>query len=167
METLPPALAVTSPELETDAIEVFAELQPITRPVSTLLLASNVVAASCTVAPTCRRVAVAGDTEIDATGIGAGALTLRREELDLPSLEAVIMALPSPTAFTSPVAWTVATLMSELSQVTTRPEMGFPLESWSVTVATAVCPIKTAGGLIATDTVAIGVGRGGVTAILA
>jgi hypothetical protein len=118
------------------------------------------------VPPTCR-LAVAGDTEIDATGIGAGALTLRAEEAVLPSLEALIMALPGPTALTSPVAATVATLMLELSQVIARPVIGFPLESSSVAVARAAWPTRTAEGLTATNTVAMGVGGGGMTAIFA
>jgi hypothetical protein len=87
IETLPAATALTRPVLETVAIAVLVELQPTTRPVSTLLLASNVVADNCTVAPTCR-VALAGDTETEATGIGAGALTLMDAEPLLPSLVA-------------------------------------------------------------------------------
>jgi hypothetical protein len=51
IETLPAATAVTSPEAETVAIPVLPEFQLITRPVSTLLLASFVTADSCTVAP--------------------------------------------------------------------------------------------------------------------
>jgi hypothetical protein len=46
IDTLPAARAVTSPEPETVAIPVFPELQLITRPVSTLLLASLVTADS-------------------------------------------------------------------------------------------------------------------------
>jgi hypothetical protein len=166
IDTLPAAAAVTSPEPETVAIPVFPEVQLITRPVSTLLLASRVTADSCADAPTCR-LALAGDTDTDVTGIGTGALTLRREELVLPSLEALIIALPGPTALTSPVASTVATPTLSLSQVTARPESRFPLESSSVAVACAVCPTRTAEGLTATDKVAMGVGGGGTTAIVA
>jgi hypothetical protein len=138
----------------------------MTRPVSTLPFASRVVADSCTVAPTCR-LALAGDTDTDATGIGAGALTLKREALVLPSLEALIIALPGPVALTAPAASTVAMLMSELSHVTVRPEIRFPLESCSVAVACAICPVRIAGGLTATETVAMGVGAGGTTAMVA
>jgi hypothetical protein len=120
MDTLPAATAVTSPEAETVAIPLFPEVQLMTRPVSTLLFASLVTADSCTDAPTWR-LALAGDTDTEATGIGAGALTLRREELFLPSLEALIMALPGPVALIFPPVSTVATLMLELSQVTCRP----------------------------------------------
>jgi hypothetical protein len=113
------------------------ELQPITRPVSTLLLASLVTADNCTVPPTCR-LALAGDTDTDATGIGAGALTVRREEFVLPVAEALIIDCPGPTAFTVPAVSTVATVTSELSQVTVRPVIVLPLESASVAVALAV-----------------------------
>jgi hypothetical protein len=166
IETLPAATAVTSPELETVAIPVFAELQPITRPVSTLLPESYVRADSCTDAPTWR-LALAGDTETDATGIGAGALTLKTEELLLPELEALIIAVPGPIALAFPVVSTVATVRLELSQVIVRPVIRFPLESCKVAVALAVCPTRTAEGLTATVTVAMGVGGGGKTAIVA
>jgi hypothetical protein len=166
IDTVPAATARTSPELETVAMELLAEFQPMTRPVSTLPFASRVVADSCTDPPICR-LALAGDTDTDATGIGAGALTLKGDELVLPSLVALIIAPPGPTAVMSPVDCTVATATLELAQVTTRPESKFPLESCSVAVACAVWPTSTAGGLTATDTVAMGVGGGGVTAILA
>jgi hypothetical protein len=166
METLPATLAVTSPDDETVAMAPFPELQPITRPVSTLLLASRVAAESCTVAPT-SRLALDGVTDTDATGIGAGALTLSAEALLLPSLEALIIALPEATALTVPAPSTVAIAEFELSQVTTRSAIGFPLASSSVAVAWAVCPVTTAEGLSVTITVAMGVGGGGVTAMAA
>jgi hypothetical protein len=122
MDTLPAATAVTRPDVETLAIEVFAELQVITRPVRTLLLASRVTAANCTVAPV-SRLAVVGDTDTDATGIGAGALTLRADEAVIPPLDAEIIAVPAPTAVTSPVEATVATLAFELCHVSGRPRI--------------------------------------------
>jgi hypothetical protein len=163
---LPPATAVTNPELETVAIPELLELQPIRRPVSTLLAESYVTADSCTVPPTCS-VAFTGDTETDATGIGAGAVTLRTVELLFPELEALIFALPVPVALTVPAVSTVATVMSELSQVTVLPEIGVPVESASVAVARAVCPTTTAEGLTATLTVATEGGGGGTTARVA
>jgi len=166
MDTVPAATALTSPELETVAMLLFAEFQPTTRPVSTLPFASRVVADSCTVPPICR-VELAGDTDTDATGIGAGALTPKGAELVLPSLVALIVVVPAPTAVMSPVDCTVATVVLELAHVTTRPESRFPLESCSVAVACAIWPTSTAGGLTATETVATGAGAGGVTAILA
>jgi hypothetical protein len=101
-DTFPAATAVTRPDAETVAIAVFAELQPITRPVSTLLLASRVIADSCADAPIVR-LTVAGDTETDATGIGAGALTLSVVEAVIPPLEAETVVVPAPTAVASPV----------------------------------------------------------------
>jgi hypothetical protein len=165
-DTLPAAKAVTRPELETAAIPVFADPQLITRPVSTLLAESNVTAESCTDAATCR-FAVVGETDTDATGIGAGALTVRREELVLPVVEPLIIDWPGPTAFTVPAVSTVATLVLELSQVIVRPKIGLPLESASVAVAVAVCPIRTAEGSTETANVAMGVGGGGTTDIVA
>jgi hypothetical protein len=165
-DTLPAATAVTSPEVETVAIPVFAELHAITRPVSTLPLASRVTAANWVDAPTCK-LAFGGDTDTDATGIGAGALTLRLEALVLPSLVAWIIALPAAFAATMPPASTVATVVFELDQETTLPESRFPLESVNVAVAVAVCPTTTAEGVTATATVATGFGGGGSTAIVA
>jgi hypothetical protein len=83
-------------------------------------------------------VLVVGDTVIDATGIGAGALTLNGDAAVLPSLVALIIAAPEPTALMSPVAATVATAVFELSQVTVLPESCVPVESRSVAVAIAV-----------------------------
>jgi len=111
--------------------------QLIERPVRTLLLASLVTADSCTVPPTWR-LAVAGDTDTDATGIGAGALTLRAEEALFPSLVPAIITVPAASAITSPVGATAATVGLELCQVMGRPTIKVPLESLSVAVATAV-----------------------------
>jgi hypothetical protein len=135
--TVPAAIAVTRPALETVAIVVLAELHAIRRPVSTLLFASRATADNWTVPPIWR-VLVVGDTDIDATGIGAGALTLNGDPAPLPSLDALIIAMPDPTAFTSPDASTVATAVFELSQVTVLPESCVPVESRSVAVAMAV-----------------------------
>jgi len=110
---------------------------------------------------------VAGDTETDATGIGGSALTLRPEEALFPPLEAEIIAVPVASPVMSPVAATAATFELELCQAMTRPRIGVPLESMSVAVACAVWPIKTDDGLTATVSVAIGVGVGGITAIVA
>jgi len=76
IDAVPAATAVTRPDAEIVAIPMLAEAQLITRPESTLVFASRVTAESCAVAPICR-VDVAGDTDTDATGIGAGALTTR------------------------------------------------------------------------------------------
>ena len=79
-----------------------------------------------------------GDTTTAATGVGAGALTLRGEEALSPSLAAEIMAVPGPVDETSPFWATTATLVFELCQVTVRPTIGAPVESSRVAVACAV-----------------------------
>jgi hypothetical protein len=85
----------------------------------------------------------------------------------LPSLEALIITLPAPMALIAPAASTVATVTSELSQVTCRPESEFPLESCNTAVASAVWPMRIADGLIVTEIVAIEAGNAGVTAMVA
>jgi hypothetical protein len=75
MVAFPDATAVTSPDADTLLMAVLLEFHAIARPLSTLLLASRVTAESWTVPPICS-VEVAGDTETDATGAGAGALTV-------------------------------------------------------------------------------------------
>jgi hypothetical protein len=93
IDTLPGATAVTSPDAETVATAVLLELQVITRPVSTLLLASRETAESCTVPPTWR-VDVAGDTDTDATGIGAGAVVEAEAMLERPLNTALTFSVP-------------------------------------------------------------------------
>jgi hypothetical protein len=148
----PAATAVASPDPETVATPVLLELQLITRPVSTVPLASRVIADSCTVPAICT-LAVGGDTDIDATGTGSGALTLRDAEPVSPSLEAVIAAMPGATAAISPLLDTVATCALALCHVTVRFVREAPLASFSVTVARSVCPAMSDGdgSVIETD----------------
>jgi hypothetical protein len=94
---LPAATAVTRPELDTDAALGLLELQTTVRSTRALPFASRIAAVSCVVPPATID-AVAGDTETDATGIGAGGVTVNCEELVTPSLLALICALPGPTA---------------------------------------------------------------------
>lgn len=166
MVALPAATAVTRPDEETVATPGWLVLQVIVRPVRVLLLASRVVAESCVVPPTCK-LAVAGLTETEATGTGDGAATLSELDPVFPSLVAEIVAVPLASALTSPVAEIVATFEFELDQLIVRPTITVPVESSSVALACAVWPIATADGFTDTVTVAIGVGGGGVTAIVA
>jgi hypothetical protein len=62
----PAVSPLTRPEAETVATLALLEDQVTVRPVRTLLLASRVVADSCTFAPACT-VGDAGETETDAT----------------------------------------------------------------------------------------------------
>src|SRR5437762_1372305 len=134
IDVLPAAMAVTRPEAETVATAEFAELQVTVRPVNTLLLASLVTAESCTLAPTCR-FAVEGDTETVATGIGGGTATVKADPAVLPSLLAEIMAVPGPTAVTSPLCAIVAMLEFEDCHVIVLSTICLPVESLRVAVA--------------------------------
>jgi len=74
-----------------------------------------------------------------------------------PSLVAVIVADPAALAVTSPLPFTVATTVSLLTQVTTRPGRAFPAESRGVAVSCPVWPTVRLrlGGVtltVATDT---------------
>src|SRR5439155_7616485 len=100
----------TSPLLLTAATDVL-ELDHVTvRPERGAPLASFGVAVSCTVCPACTE-AVGGVTSTDATGTG---VTVIVEVPLLPSLAAVIVAVPGVTPDTSPLLLTVATAVLEL-----------------------------------------------------
>jgi hypothetical protein len=144
------------------ATALLLEFQLITRPVRTLLLASLVTADSCTVPPTWR-LDVAGDTNTDATGTGAGALTLIAAEAVCPSLEAVMDALPAATAVTSPEPETVAIPVLPEPQLITRPVSTLLFAS-RVTAESCAAPptwrVDVGGD---TDTDATGIGAGALT----
>jgi hypothetical protein len=77
----PAATAVTRPDAETVLMFVLLELHVTARPLSTLLLASRVLADSCSEPPT-STLADAGVTDTVATGTGAAALTVNAVEAD-------------------------------------------------------------------------------------
>lgn len=58
----------------------------------------------------------------------------------IPSLVAVIVALPGATAVTTPALDTVAAAGLFELQATVRPERTFPLPSLTTTISGAVCP---------------------------
>ena len=130
---LPAVTAVTNPVAETVATAVLLELQLMTRPVSTALLASRVTADSCAVPPIWS-VELAGDTVTDATGTGGCAVTVSAAVPLIPSLVAVIVVLPALIAEMAPVDDTVPTAALEVCQVAARPERIFPLASLRVAV---------------------------------
>src|SRR6266852_754713 len=163
---LPAAMAVTRPDAETVLSPVLLELQLITRPVSTLLFASRVTADSCTVPPTWR-LDVAGDTETDATGTGAGALTVIAAVPVFVSLNAVIVALPAAMAVTRPDAETVLIPVLLEPQVITRPVSTLLFASRVTADSCTVPPtwrLDVAGD---TETDATGTGAGALTVIAA
>ena len=117
MFAVPSLTAVTSPVVDTVATPVLSELQAIVRPVNVLPPASRVTALACAVSTAVMELgASATVTEVTGTGV-----TVRVALPAMPSLVAVIVAVPVATAVTTPSLATVATLeLSEL-QVTTRP----------------------------------------------
>src|SRR5438552_6627287 len=152
----------TSPLLLTVATDVL-ELDHVTiRPESGFPPASLGVPVSCTVWPACTD-AEGGVTSTVATGTF---VTVIDEVPLLPSLVAVIVAVPGVTPDTSPLLLTVAAAVLELDQVTVRPERGAPLASFGVAVSCTVCPACTdaEGGVTSTDATA---GGGQTTATLA
>src|SRR5205085_9240482 len=106
MVAVPVLAAVASPVVgETVATALLSDDQAMTRPVKTALFASRVVAVACVVCPIWIGDA-ARVTPTEATGIGvtvSGALPV------WPPLAALICAVPSAIAVTTPVVDTVAT----------------------------------------------------------
>src|SRR6266511_3112258 len=73
-------------------------------------------------------------------GGGGGALTVTSAVPLLPSLVAVIVALPAATPVTSAPAETVASLGALLDQLTVRPDRGLPAESNIAALSCNVAP---------------------------
>ena len=72
----------------------------------------------------------------------AGAVTVRLALPVLPSLAAVMFAVPAASAVTSPFGETDAMLGEELDQLTERPVSVFPPASLSVAFACVVAPTR-------------------------
>src|SRR6266566_602375 len=148
----PTPAAVTRPLAFTVATLAASVDQMIARPESGLPLASSGVAVSCCVAPT-RIVALVGLKLTDATGT----MTVIAALPLLPSLAAVMLAVPAASAVTSPLPFTVATPGASLDQVIVRPESGLPLAWSGVAVSCWVPPttIVAAVGLTVSDATGI------------
>src|SRR6266566_1145899 len=119
-------------------------------PLTGLPFESLASAASCTV-PYAGIVAEDGVTSTDATGTVA---TVIADVPPFPSLVAVIVTGPPPFfPATTPLALTVAMLVSPLVQVIVRPVRGEPLASFGVAVSWTVAPTCTLAdaGLTSTD----------------
>jgi len=145
----PATTPVTRPLAFTVATAVLLLLHETTRPVSGLPLTSFGVAVSCTVWPACT-LAGAGLTVTDATGT---LVTVIADVPLFPSLAAVIVADPAAPLVTNPPAFTLATEVLLLDQVTTRPVSALPLASFGVAVSWIVCPcwILAEAGVTVTD----------------
>ena len=152
---VPAATPFTSPLLLTVAILVLLLAHVTVRPVSAVPAESFGVAVSCAVCPTVR-LAVAGATATEATGIG---VTVIPAVLLLPSLVAVMLAEPGAMPVTRPLGLTVATVVSPLLHVTVRPAKVPPAESFGVAVSCTVCAtrIEAVAGETATEATGTGV----------
>jgi hypothetical protein len=119
---VPAPVAVTTPDALTVATLGAPDVHDTVRPVSVLPRESFGVAVSVTVPPIVKS-AWPGDTSTVDTGTG---VTVMSAVPLLPSLVAVIFAVPTVTAVTSPLADTVATLGLSLAYVIGRPESTLP-----------------------------------------
>jgi hypothetical protein len=111
----PAATPLTRPDASTVAIDGWPLLQITARPVSTLPLASRVVAVSCTLSETAT-LAELGVTVTEDTGTEPLCTVIVAEPLT-PPLVAVIITVPAETPWTSPEDEAVATAELELAQV--------------------------------------------------
>src|SRR5437016_4988684 len=127
----PATTPLTRPLEFTVATDVLLLDQVIVRPVSGLPVTSFGVAVSCSVWPACT-LAGAGLTVTDATGT---LVTVIADVPLFPSLAAVIVADPAALLVTNPPAFTLATAVLLLDQVTTRPDSALPLASFGVAVS--------------------------------
>ena len=134
----PATNAKTRPVELTEAMFVLPLDQVTTRPVSMLLFASRVTAASCTDPPTWM-LDDEGETDTDATATGVVVVTERGAPPITPSLEAVIRVAPAVRAVTMPeVESTDAMVAFALDHLTTRPVSTLLLESRVVSIAWVV-----------------------------
>jgi hypothetical protein len=150
----PEATPVTRPAPLTVATAVLLLAQVTTRPVSVLPAASFVAAESCCVAPAVM-LADVGLTVTEATGTF---VTVMEALLLVPSLVAVTVAEPTPTALTKPLPLTVATAVLPLAQLTTRPLSVLPAESLVTAVSCDVEPTTIVAELGEMVTAATGTG---------
>src|SRR5712664_3124445 len=145
----PAAMPVTSPAADTVAMAGLALVHVTARPVSTVPAASLGVALSCAV-PATDILTEVGLTTTEATGT----LDTVTAAVPLwPSLVAVIVATPTATLVTSPLAEIAATALLLVVHVTTRPMSGVPFASLGVAVSCTAPPMNTFGvaGLTTTD----------------
>ena len=138
---VPAATAITTPvPALTVATAVFELLHTITRPLSTLFAASRGTAVAVVLPPT-----TSEDAPSDAVTVatGTGVIVTVAEPV-MPSLVAVMLAVPAATALTTPVpAFTVATAVFELLHTITRPVSTLFAASRATAVAVVAPPTWT------------------------
>lgn len=125
---VPRSTELTTPVAETVATDAALEDQVTARPVRVTPCASLIVAVIVADAGTCK-FAVVGDRRTVSTGAG---VTVKLAMPDLPSLVAVIVAVPVAMAVTRPVASTLATNASLVDHVMARPVSVAPDPSLAV-----------------------------------
>jgi hypothetical protein len=154
MNADPGATAATTPLVETVATDGLLETQVTRRSVTTVPLASFTVATSVALCPT-TRLTEGGWTVTLVTGT---AVTVTAALPLLSSLVAVIVALPTDTAVTTPLELTVATAGLLDDQDTTRFMTIVPFASLTVDVRVVVVPTTTLFVAGATVTLPTGTG---------
>ena len=154
---VPSATPVTKPDASTVATSASLDSHENSAPATICPFTSNASAVSCSVAPR-TIVSTDGDTSTEATGSGTRTTVTSAVPCALPEL-AVIVAIPSATAVTRPEAFTVATELALLVQVTMAPAM--TLEFWSRTSALSCTVAPNAASSAMAGITDIVVGRGG------
>jgi len=157
MRAEPAATPFAMPLVLTVAAAVLSLDQVTGSPPSVLPPPSLAVAISCWPAPT-GRLADAGETDTVATESGVTVpVTVMTETPVIPALLAVMVAVPGPTALTTPDLLTVATLVLSLDQLVGWPLTMLPEPSMAMAVSGTVPPTATeaAGGLTVTEPMAL------------
>ncbi len=155
MLVVPGATAVTTPLPLTVATPVLLLLQTIVRPESTVLFASRSTAVAVVVLPT---VSVEPPNDTDTLFTGAGDTVSVTTSL-LPSLVPVMIALPAARAVTTPLAFTVATVVALLLQITVRPVSTVPFDERNTALACTVSPTTIDESVSVTSTESTGIGE--------
>ena len=161
---LPTATPVTTPAAETVATFCALDVHVTVRPVNALPAASFSATASVNVLP----IAIGADDGVIvtvATGTIAAATVIVALPL-LPSLVAVIDAVPGATPVTDPLVDTVATVDALVVQVTVRPLNAFPDASSVEAESCCIPPTVSAAVFGVTDTEATGTVTGAVVSLL-
>ena len=150
----PAATPVASPEPSTLTTEVSLEAQSNSASATAWPLRSTASAERCRVSPSIS-VSAAGDTVTELTIWATDTVALPETT---PAV-AVMVAVPSPTAVTSPDPLTVAIEAALLDQVTAAPAITCPFWSRTSAVSCTAAP-RTVSWVVAGVTVTV-VGRGG------
>jgi hypothetical protein len=125
---------VTRPEEETVATDAADVVHETVAPDIVLSFASFTAAVSVAVSPSEAKLAVVGDSVIEAA---TWATVAEVVAANAPNV-AVTVAVPSATEVTRPAEETVATDAVDVVHTTVTPDITFPPESFTVAVSVAV-----------------------------